>query len=284
MASISRRRIGASLGLVPFFAYVGIFLFIPTIVILVDAFTNNGTPSLDAFRQILNATDLQVLWRTIELSVITALIGAVIGALVAYAVVIGNPNGLVRRTVTSVCGVLAQFGGVTLAFAFIATVGGSGIITNALRDHASTDISGTWLYNLPGLVLVYTYFQIPLMVIVFMPALDGLRPQWREAAETLGASTWQFWRHIGLPLMFPSFLGSTLLLFTNAFSAYATAAALISQGAKIVPLQIRQALNSEVLVGHQNISYALAMEMVVIVAIAMVGYGLLQRRTSGWLR
>jgi putative spermidine/putrescine transport system permease protein len=284
MAGLSRRRIGASLGLVPFFAYVGIFLFIPTIVILVDAFTNNGQPSVEAFREIFNSTDLHVLWRTIELSVITALIGAVAGALVAYAVVIGNPNGLLRRAVTALCGVLAQFGGVTLAFAFIATVGSSGIITYYLQQHASTDISGTWLYNLPGLVLVYTYFQIPLMVIVFLPALDGLRPQWREAAENLGASTWQFWRHIGIPLMFPSFLGSTLLLFTNAFSAYATAAALISQGAKIVPLQIRAALNSEVVVGQQNISYALAMEMVVIVAIAMTGYAFLQRRTSGWLR
>jgi putative spermidine/putrescine transport system permease protein len=284
MASLTRRRIGASLGLVPFFAYVGVFLFIPTIVILVDSFTNNGSLSLDAFRQILNSTDLHVLWRTIELSVITALIGAVVGALVAYAVVIGNPNGLLRRSVTSVCGVLAQFGGVTLAFAFIATVSGSGIVTTFLKNHASTDISGTWLYNLPGLILVYTYFQIPLMVIVFLPALDGIRPQWREAAVNLGASTWQYWRRVAGPLLAPAFLGSTLLLFANAFAAYATAALLVSQGNPITPLFIRAALTSEVVLGRQNFAAALAFEMVIVVAVVMTLYALLLRRTSRWLR
>ena len=128
---------------------------------------------------------------------------------------------------------LAQFGGVTLAFAFLATIGSAGLVTDCpAQPSASTSTGGGLAVRASGLILVYTYFQIPLMVIVFLPALDGLRPQWREAAESLGGITWQYWRHVAGPLLLPAFLGSLLLLFANAFSAYATAAALVSQGAR----------------------------------------------------
>ena len=114
----------------------------------------------------------------------TAVIGAVLGALLAWLIAGARPTSLLRRVVTSMCGVLAQFGGVFLAFAFIATFGFSGVVTELLRSAFDIDIFGSgWLFGIPGLVLVYTYFQIPLMVIVFLPALEGLRPQWREAAR-----------------------------------------------------------------------------------------------------
>src|SRR2546423_6862797 len=221
---------------------------------------------------------------SVVLSAASAIIGAVLGAVLAYAVVTGNPNGVLRRLVVSACGVLAQFGGVTLAFAFIATIGGAGFITLWLQQHGiDLYANGIWLYELSGLVLVYTSFQIPLMVLVFLPALDGIRPQWREATESLGGSTWQYWRRVAMPLLAPAFLGSTLLLFANAFSAYATAAALVSQGSPIVPLQIGGALTSEVVLGRQNLGKAMALGMVVVVAVVMTLYALLQRRTARWL-
>ena len=190
-----------------------------------------------------------------------------------------------RRVVTAVSGVLAQFGGVPLAFAFVATLGFSGVVTEALRSTLGIDIFGSgWLFGLPGLILVYSYFQIPLMVIVFLPALDGVRPQWREAAVNLGASTWQYWRRVAGPMLLPAFLGSALLLFANAFAAYATAAVLVSQGQPILPLLIRSALTSEVVLGRQNLAFALAFEMVVVVAVVMTLYSLLVRRTSRWLQ
>jgi putative spermidine/putrescine transport system permease protein len=216
---------------------------------------------------------------------VSALAGALAGALLAYAVVTGNPRGVLRRSVTSAAGVLAQFGGVTLAFAFIATLGFNGFITVFLKDHG-IDIfpNGVWLYELSGMTLVYTYFQIPLMVIVFLPALDGIRPQWREATESLGGSTWQYWRYVAGPLLAPSFLGCTLLLFANSFSAYATAAALISQGSVIVPLAISNLLTSETGRAQPGLAQALALSMILIVALVTVLYSLLQRRTSRWLR
>jgi putative spermidine/putrescine transport system permease protein len=273
------------LGVVPFFAYVAVFLAIPTLVVVIGAFTGDGGPTLANVSALADGYIVDAFVRSIVLSAVTAAVGAVLGALLAYALVTAKPGGLLRRVVTSASGVLAQFGGVTLAFAFLATIGLSGFVTVFLQDHFNIDIysHGVWLFELPGLVLVYTYFQIPLMVIVFLPALDGIRPQWREATESLGGSTWHYWTRVATPLLAPAFLGSTLLLFANAFSAYATAAALVSQGNPIVPLQIRSALTSEVVLGQQNLGKAMALGMVVVVAVVMWLYALLQKRTSRWL-
>ncbi|MCW2135981.1 putative spermidine/putrescine transport system permease protein [Actinoplanes cyaneus] len=288
MSSGARLRGAASLlGTVPFFAYVTIFLIIPTLVVAIGAFTGDGGHgfTLDNLGALGDAYILAAFGRSVVLSALSALFGAVLGGLLAYAVSTARPDGLLRRVVTALSGVLAQFGGVTLAFAFLATIGLSGFVTVWLQDHTGVNIfeNGVWLFELPGLVLVYTYFQIPLMVIVFLPALDGLRPQWREATESLGGTTREYWTRVAGPLLAPAFLGSALLLFANAFSAYATAAALVSQGSPIIPLQIRGALTSEVVLGQANVGKAMALGMVVVVAIVMTLYSLLQKRTSKWL-
>lgn len=279
------RRVLPSLGMVPFLGYLTVFLFIPTVIVVVGAFQEDGRATLGNVQALGNPTALHALRQSLVVSATTAVIGAVFGGLLAYAVVTCKPGGAVRRAVTSVCGVLAQFGGVMLAFAFIATLGFSGAVTALAKDSLGINLYGDgWLFAVPGIILVYAYFQIPLMVIVFLPALDGMKVQWREAAENLGASTWQYWRRVAGPLLFPAFLGSTLLLFANAFASYATAAALVSQGSPILPLFIRAALTSEIVLGRQNLAYALALEMIVVVAIVMTGYALLLRRTSRWLR
>ena len=205
---------------------------------------------------------------------ISSLIGAVFGAILAYAVASGNPDGAVRRLYLAVSGVLAQFGGVTLAFAFLVTIGPVGLLLHA-----------SWFYDFPwGITVIYAYFQIPLMVLVFMPAIDGLKVQWREASENLGASAWQYWRHVGGPLLAPAFLGALLLLFANALSAFATIQAWENQIAYIVPQQISTALNSEVGLSNINEADVLALGMVILVAVVMTGYALLQRRAGRWLR
>jgi putative spermidine/putrescine transport system permease protein len=280
-----RLSVGPSVGLLPFLAFLTIFLLIPTVTVLVGAFQDDqGGFSLDKVSKLADETPLNALRESLLLSFSSALVGAVLGALLAYLILTAPPSSVLRRVVTSVCGVLAQFGGVTLAFAWIATLGFGGLLTNVLADTLGTDPNGiSQLYELPGLVLVYTYFQIPLMVIVFLPALEGLRPQWREAAVNLGATTWQYWTQVAFPLLRPAFLGSMLLLFANAFAAYATVAALVSQGAPITPLLIRTSLTSEIVLGQQNFAYALALEMVVVVAIVMSLYAWLLKRTSRWL-
>jgi len=291
LSTPTRRRparrigVGPAVGLLPFLVYVAIFLVVPTVTVAVRAFQDgDGGFTLAQVRTLGDAAVLRTLWRSLELSLASAALGAVLGALLAFLIVDLSPSNPFRRVVAAVCGVLAQFGGVTLAFAWMATLGFNGLLTNLLADWLGFSDSGaSWLYGIPGLILVYTYFQIPLMVIVFLPALESLRPQWREAAVNLGATRRQYWARVAFPLLRPAFLGSTLLLFANAFAAYATAAALVSQGSTIVPLLIRAALTSEVVLGQQNLGYALALEMVVVVGIVMALYAWLLRRTSRWL-
>jgi putative spermidine/putrescine transport system permease protein len=246
---------------------------------------DDGEFSLARIETLFSAPALAALGRSVLLSTTSALLGAVFGAVLAGLVVSRPPSSPLRRAVVAVCSALAQFGGVALAFAFIATVGLNGVLTLWATQHLGWNLAGSgWLYGLGGLILVYTYFQIPLMVVVFLPALEGLRVQWREAAVSLGASNWQYWREVAAPLLAPAFLGSALLLFANAFAAYATAAALVSQGSPIVPLLVRSALTSEVVLGQAGFAYALALEMVVVVGVVMAAYAILVRRSARWLQ
>ena len=288
MTVAAARRPGwALLGLAPFAVYVLLFLGVPTLLALATGFFDGeGAFTLDNVAALADPVILETFASSFWVSAVTAVAGAVIGALVCFALLGTRPDGLLRSVIDSVSGVLAQFGGVMLAFAFIATIGIQGLVTRWLLETFGIDIfaDGVWLYQVPGLLLPYLYFQVPLMVITFMPAMQGLRPQWAEAAATLGSSRFGFWMRVGAPILAPAFFGSLLLLFANAFSSYATAAALISQGAQIVPLQIRGALISETVLGRENLAGALALGMIVVMVVVMYGYSLLQRRTERWQR
>jgi putative spermidine/putrescine transport system permease protein len=281
------RRFSLSwVGAVPFFAYVGLFLLLPTGIIVAGSFvTKDGSFTLANFADIDKPYIIKSFTNSLIISSVSAGLGAVVGAVLAYAVVTGNPNGTLRRLVTSASGVLAQFGGVALAIALIATLGSEGFVTKFLLARGLDIFAhGIWLYDPIGIIVVYLYFQIPLMVLVFLPALDGLRPQWREATESLGGNTWHYWRYVAGPLLAPSFLGCALLLFANAFSAYATVAALLTQGGVYITLEIQNLLTSETEQTQPGLAQALALTMIVIVVIVTSLYTVLQRRTSKWLR
>jgi len=277
---------GNYLALLPFLFYVGLFLVLPTLIVTLGALsTNDGQLTMSNIAALFT-TDvfLASLIKSLELAVITAVLGAVVGGLLCWAVVRGDPNGLLRQLVVAASGVLAQFGGVMLAFAFLATFGFNGLITLFLKNNLGIGMDMSWLYSLTGLAIVYTYFQIPLMLIIFLPSLDGLRQEWFDASASLGGSAWSFWRHVGGPILAPSFLGALLLLFTNAFSAYATAQALISQGCVLITQQIACQMQSEVILGQENVGKALALWMIVIVSVVMLIYAWIQRRASRWVK
>ncbi len=271
-----RRPPVAWVGTVPFLAYTGVFLLLPTGIVIWNAFQGNSGGFTTANISALNTGTVRSAFTgSLELCVISSLIGAALGAVLAYAVASGNPDGIARRMYLAGSGVLAQFGGVTLAFAFLAAIGP----TSGFLFHAS------WFYDFPwGIALIYCYFQIPLMTLVFLPAIDGLRTQWREAAESLGGSTWQYWRYVGAPLLAPAFIGATLLLFANALSAFATIEAWEDQISYVVPQSISSSLISEVGLANAHEGDALALGMIVLVVIVMSGYFLLQRRAARWQR
>ncbi|MEO6310518.1 MAG: ABC transporter permease [Leifsonia sp.] len=285
-APLRRARRGwAFLGLTPFAFYVLLFLALPTILALSTGFFDtDGNFTAGNIAALFDPVILNTFFASFWVSALTAVVGAVVGALVCYALLGTRADGRLRLMIESASSVLAQFGGVMLAFAFIATIGVQGLVTVWLKSIFHFDIyaGGVWLYTVPGLILPYIYFQVPLMVITFLPALDGLKPQWAEANATLGGSRFTYWVRIAAPILAPAFFGSLLLLFANAFSAYATAAALISQGSQIVPLQIRAALVSETILGRSNMAGALALGMIIVMVVVMTAYSFLQARTMRW--
>lgn len=282
------RRIGlAWLGLLPFFGYMALFFVLPTSVIIIEAFrhtdseTQVTTFTLNNLTDTLHGAYLTSLLHSIELSLVTSVLSAGLGLTLAWAVVSGT-NATVRRLVASASAVLANFGGLPLAFLFVASIGNAGVLTRGLAG-TGIHLKDNLLYSLTGVEFVYLYFLIPLMVLVITPALEALKPQWREAADNLGANTWYYWRHVAGPILAPNVVGSIALLFCGAFSAYATAAALTNGTLSITPLSISSALNGNVLVGEENVGDALALDMIVIVVPLTFVYQYMQRRTSRWL-
>ena len=287
----SRRRSAVWLGLTPFAIYVILFLAIPAVLAVGSGFFDStGTFTFANFSAVTDPSFQADFLNTIVLSAVTAVIGAIVGAVICFALLGTKPDGFLRTVIDSASSVLAQFGGVMLAFAFIATIGAQGVITQLLvqwglvKNVFNNFEGGTLLYQpWQGLVIPYLYFQIPLMVIVFMPAIAGLKATWGEANATLGGTRFTYWTRIAFPILTPAFFGSLILLFANSFSSYATAAALISQGG-LTSLDIKTALVSETVVGKANQAGILALAMVVVMIIVMVAYSALERRASRWRR
>ena len=194
------------------------------------------------------------------------------------------PKGI-RGPLLTFSGVASNFAGVPLAFAFIATLGPAGLVTLWLRNDFDINLRalGFNLLSFNGLVITYLFFQIPLMILIITPALDGLKREWREAAEVLGATGGQYWRMVALPILFPALLGTFALLFANSFGAVATAYALTGPQLNIVPIKLFAQIRGDVL-GNPNLGYALAFGMIVITGIANVIYIVLRARSERWLK
>ncbi|MCB9136008.1 MAG: ABC transporter permease subunit [Anaerolineales bacterium] len=275
------------IGVMPFFLFALLFMLLPSIRLFMGSFTNNdGQFTLDNILQLFTqSTIINAYKLSIEISAVTALGGGIFGFLLAYTITVGGLPKFMRSAMITFSGVASNFAGVPLAFAFVATLGRTGIVTAILKNVFQVDIyqSGFNLYSFTGLSLTYMYFQFPLMVLIMTPALDGLKREWREAAETLGASTFQYWTNIALPILLPSILGSMILLFGNAFGAYATAYALTGGTLPIVTIQIGAQIRGDVL-HNPGLGYAMAMGMVFIMTISLAGYSWLQGKTERWLK
>jgi putative spermidine/putrescine transport system permease protein len=274
------------IGVVPFFLFATLFLFLPSLVLFVGSFQNaKGSFTLANITGLFTPSILSAYWVTIRISVVTAVGGGLFGFFLTYAGVMSGLPRWTRTAMLTFSGVAANFAGVPLAFAFIATLGRLGLVTVLLKNVFHIDIysGGFSLYSFWGLSLTYMYFQFPLMVLIMTPAMEGLKRDWREAAENLGANTWQYWRHVALPILMPSLLGTMFLLFGNAFGAYATALSLTGGMINLVTILIGSQIKGDVL-HNVGLGYALALGMVVVMAISMIGYFALRRRSERWMR
>lgn len=270
----------------PFLSLAGLFLLYPTWSVISGAFQNNdGSFSLQLLQDVIKSpTTLHAFRNSLEISIKTSLAGAILGGLFTWALVSGKPGSFFYRFSVALSSVLAQFGGVMLTFAFLATFGFNGLISSfAAKISPGSFLAETgWFYGMTGLTILYTFFQIPLMVLVFLPTLENLKPQWREASDALGGKTYEYWLRIGIPILTPSFAGATLLLFVNSFSAYATAATLVNLSDFLVPLAIQTALISEVGFDNAAAAKSLSFLMVLVVIISMTMYAALRSKVSKW--
>jgi len=280
-----RLQLGQWLGVLPFFVFSTLFLIAPTLVLAYRSLEGtDGGLTLDNYRQLLSPTVLSAYGMSIRISLTSAILGGLVGFLIAWAISLGGLPRPFRSITSTFSGVASNFAGVPLAAAYIFTLGRVGVIT-ALFEVFGIDLyrSGFSLYSFAGLTLVYMYFQIPLMVLVILPAIDGLKREWREAAENLGATPVQYWRDVALPVLTPSILGTIILLFGNAFGAHATAYALTGGLFNLATLLIGQQISGDVL-NNPGLGYAVAMGMVIIMASSILIYSILQRRSERWLR
>ncbi|WP_028031431.1 ABC transporter permease [Gemmobacter nectariphilus] len=274
------------LGLVPFALFALLFLILPTMKIVVGAFqTPDGSFTLDNIRGLNTPSILSSYWVSIQLSLITAALGCLVGFGMAAAVILGGLPRAVRGPLMTFSGVASNFAGVPLAFAFLATLGPVGLATLWLRQEFGINLRamGFNLLSFWGLVVVYLFFQIPLMILIIAPAIDGLKREWREAAAILGATGAQYWRMVALPILFPSLLGTFALLFANSFGAIATAFALTGPQLNIVPIKLFAQIRGDVL-GDPHLGYALAFGMIVITGVANGLYIWLRVRSERWLK
>ncbi|MFZ1773151.1 MAG: ABC transporter permease subunit [Rhizobiaceae bacterium] len=274
------------LGLVPFALFAVLFLILPTMKIVIGAFQSPEGGFTLANIAALNTDSIRsAYWVSIKLSLLTALLGCIIGFGMAVAVVRGGLPQFIRGPLLTFSGVASNFAGVPLAFAFLATLGPAGLITAWLRTNAGLDlrILGFNLLSFWGLTITYLFFQIPLMILIITPALDGLKKDWKEAATVLGATGAQYWRMVALPILFPSLLGTFALLFANSFGAVATAFALTGPQLNIVPIKLFAQIRGDVL-GDPHLGYALAFGMIVITGIANALYIWLRTRSERWLK
>jgi putative spermidine/putrescine transport system permease protein len=281
----TQRRRWSWLGLLPFFIFCGLFLGVPLAFLVIGSFLDpDGNATLQNYADLSDARILAAFRNSIEISLVTAIVGGLFGFVLAGAVILGGLPRFLRNSLMTFSGVASNFAGIPLALAFTFTLGQLGLVTVILKD-IGVDIwaNGFNLYSKLGLELVYLFFQFPLMVLIMAPAIDGLRPEWREAAENMGATRRQYWRRVALPILTPTILGSMILLFGNSFGAQATAYQLTGGQIPLVTLVIGNQISGDVL-HNAGLGYAIAMGGVGIMAISILAYSFLQRRAERWMR
>jgi putative spermidine/putrescine transport system permease protein len=279
-------RPGELLGIFPFIAFAVLFLIVPTLGLVASAFqAPDGSFTLQNIYDLGTPQIVASYWISIRISALSAGLGAAIGLVIALAVIRGRLPSAIRSTVMTFSGVDIIFAGIQLAFAFLATLGRLGLVTVVLKEAFGFDIyrAGFNVLSFMGLTITYLYFQIPLMILIIAPAIDGLKREWSEAAATLGASPWQFWRFVGLPVLWPNLLGTLSLLFANAFGAIATAYALTGSSLNIVPILLYAQIRGDVL-HNPGLGSALARGMIVVTALANIIYLVIRTRAERWLK
>ncbi len=268
--------------LMPFLFFCLVIMILPLFFMLKGSFTGSeGQFTLEHYAK-MGVSIYAISFRnSILLSGITAILGVIMGTIVGYFIC-QLRSKRAQELVTALCDVTSNFTGAPLAFAFIVVLGSNGVLTLALREYLNWKIYPAFsIYSFWGLALAYTYFQLPLMVLLIIPAIAGLKSEWREAARGLGASSGQYWRYVGLPVLTPAIGAGLLLLFANAFGAYATAYTLTEFRFPLITLQLGFLLTGEVF-RDPGAGDAMGILTLLMMGMSIIIYQVISRRGRKW--
>ncbi|WP_095647139.1 ABC transporter permease [Pseudomonas indica] len=265
----------AALCLLPFAVFFFVFQVAPLLWVAIHSLNTADGWGLGNFQKIFASKFyLQAIKHSLQISFWSSLFGIFIAILGSYS--LRQVDSKLRDFVMAFSNMTSNFAGVPLAFAFIILLGFNGALTLLLKKLGV--IEDFNLYSKTGLIVLYTYFQIPLGVLLLYPAFDALREDWRESAALLGAGTWQFWRHIGLPVLTPALLGTFVILLANALGAYATVYYLTTGNFNVLPIRIAGLVAGDISL-DPNLASALAMVLVGLMALITVVHQLLLKRS-----
>ncbi|HLD68385.1 MAG TPA: ABC transporter permease subunit [Pseudomonas sp.] len=265
----------ALLCLLPFALFFIAFQIAPLVWVAVHSLNVGEAWGLGNFQKIFASKFyLQAIKHSLQIAFWSSLIGILIAILGSYS--LRQVDSRLRDFVMAFSTMTSNFAGVPLAFAFIILLGFNGTLTILLKQAGI--IEDFNLYSKTGLIVLYSYFQIPLGVLLLYPAFDALREDWRESAELLGAGTWQFWRHIGLPVLTPALLGTFVILLANALGAYATVYALTTGNFNVLPIRVAALVSGDIVL-DPNLASALAMVLVGLMALITLVHQWLLRRS-----
>ncbi|BCD84159.1 ABC transporter permease [Pseudomonas solani] len=275
MNSANRGKWLALLCLLPFAIFFIAFQIAPLAWVAINSLNSPEGWGLGNYAKVFASKFyLQAIKHSLQIAFWSSLIGIFIAILGSYS--LRQVDSRLRDFVMAFSNMTSNFAGVPLAFAFVILLGFNGALTLLLKQ--SGLIEDFNLYSKTGLIVLYTYFQIPLGVLLLYPAFDALRADWRESASLLGASTWDFWRHIGLPVLTPALLGTFIILLANALGAYATVYALTTGNFNVLPIRIAAMVAGDIAL-NPNLASALAMVLVGLMALITVVHQWLLKRS-----
>jgi putative spermidine/putrescine transport system permease protein len=282
---MNAKRFSDWLGFLPFLLFCLAFEILPIIFLMRGSFIQKTTHqfTLQHYLDLQRPLYVNSFVNSIKISGLTAIVSVILGTFIGYAIY-RWPSQRVRDALISLSDVTTNFAGAPLAFAFVVILGLNGVITQFLLQYFDYNLYSNFsIYSFSGLSLAYVYFQLPLMILLILPAFAGIKKEWQESAQSLGAGTFQFWWRIGIPILLPSLFAGLTLLFANAFGAYATAYTLVESKLSLVTLQIGYMIAGEVR-QDQGIGMAMAIISLVIMGLSIAIYQVTTLRARRWLK
>lgn len=265
-----KRRLPFHLAMILFALIAVAVLIYPSANMVLMSFKpmGGGGWTLANYREILTGSMYTAaIKNSVGISLFSSVVAIVFTTVTTYAIV--SRSKKLRETFVVIANMTSNFAGIPLAFAYIILLGSSGVLLIFGRRAGIDWLANYNLYSPWGLCIVYLYFQLPMGIILLLPIYDALDKGWRESAELLGASSFQYWRRIGLPVLMPSIVGVFAMMFANAMGAYASAEALTGTGVNLLSIRIANTVTGDIF-ARPEIGAALSVLLAMILLVNMI--------------